>query len=236
MTAFRFKQFSVEHDRSSMKVGTDGVLLGVAADVGGATRVLDAGTGCGVIALILAQRCSAKITAIDIDKLSVEEAAVNFRNSPWADRLVASNDSLQAHALFVADQYDAIVSNPPFFQNSLKNPDKKKTRARHNDDLPFDEFLESSARLLKPEGSLWVILPLTESQLFQEIAQQSEFFTEYRMLIHPKPGRAANRVILKFTRKQHRNELVSDSLTIRNEDDTFTEEYQKLTADFYLEF
>jgi len=236
MTAFRFKQFSVEHDRSSMKVGTDGVLLGVAADVDGATKILDAGTGCGVIALVLAQRCSAKITAIDIDKLSVEEAAVNFRNSPWADRLIAFNESLQAHAVFGTDQYDAIVSNPPFFQNSLKNPDEKKMRARHNDALPFDELLESSARLLMPEGSLWVTLPLTESQVFEEFAKQNGFLTEYRMLIHPKPGRAANRVIQKFTRKQHRNELVSDSLTIRNEDNTFTEAYQKLTAEFYLNF
>lgn len=236
MTAFRFKQFSVEHDQSSMKVGTDGVLLGVSADVHGATNILDAGTGCGVIALILAQRCSAKITAIDIDKLSVKEAADNFRNSPWVEQLVGLQDSLQTHALFEAHPYDFIVSNPPFFQNSLKNPDEKKTRARHNDALPFDELLESSVRLLKQEGSLWVILPVNESQVFERLAQQNGFFPEYRKLIHPKPGRAANRVILKFVRKQHRNELVSDSLTIRNSDDTFTDEYRKLTADFYLHF
>lgn len=236
MTAFRFKKFSVEHDRSSMKVGTDGVLLGVAVDVDGATKILDAGTGCGVIALILAQRCSAKITAMDIDKLSAEEAAENFRNSPWADRLVALQESLQAHALFGADQYDVIVSNPPFFQNSLKNPDEKKMRARHNDALPFDELLESSARLLKPEGSLWVILPLTESQVFHEIAKQNGFLIEYRMLIHPKPGREANRRILKLTRQQNRQKQNSQSLIIRREDRAFTDEYRKLTADFYLHF
>ena len=236
MTAFRFKQFSVKHEKSTMKVGTDGVLLGAVADVDNAKEILDAGTGCGVIALILAQRSRARITAIDIDRASADEAAENFRNSPWSDRLVTLRESLQAHALFAVEQYDAIVSNPPFFQNSLKNPDEKKMRARHNDSLPFDEFLESTTKLLKPDGALWVILPVNESRIFMEMAQQNGFLPEYQMLIHPKPGREANRRILKLTRQQNRQKQNSQSLIIRQEDGAFTDEYRKLTSEFYLHF
>ena len=161
---FQFKQFFVRHDRCAMKVGTDGVLLGCwsgydAAAAGSPTiphryhyaRCLDIGTGSGLIALMLAQRFpDALIDAIDIDKAAVEQAAENFAASPWSDRLHAFHVRLQEWQSHSAPSL--IVSNPPYFQNSLKNPDKGRQTARHTDTLSFCELIHHSTRLLSENG------------------------------------------------------------------------------------
>ena len=182
---FQFKQFFVRHDRCAMKVGTDGVLLGCwsgydAAAAGSPTiphryhyaRCLDIGTGSGLIALMLAQRFpDALIDAIDIDKAAVEQAAENFAASPWSDRLHAYCAKLQEWSIVNSQLYSLIVSNPPYFQNSLKNPDKGRQTARHTDTLSFSELIHHSTRLLSENGILALILPAEAESEVCELAQ-----------------------------------------------------------------
>ena len=164
---FRFRQFVVAHDRCAMRVNTDAVLLGAwcpLPDEAPEPRILDIGTGSGVIALMLAQRCSsAHITAIDIDEPSVIQARENFLASPWPDRLTAQHISLQDFTLPLkggrGDSYNLILSNPPYFRNALRNPDPRRSDARHTDTLSFDELCRCSAELLADDGILALVLP-----------------------------------------------------------------------------
>jgi tRNA1Val (adenine37-N6)-methyltransferase len=133
--AFRFKQFMVEDDLCTMRIGTDAILLGAWAEPGQAKSILEIGTGCGVISLMLAQKSDARIVAIDIDEDSVKQARYNFTRSSWSDNLQAQMVSLQDHASASERQYDLIITNPPFFTGSLKSPDEKKNRAKHSSDL-----------------------------------------------------------------------------------------------------
>lgn len=236
MTGFQFKQFSVSHDRSSMKVGTDGVLLGRVAEAKVPERILDVGTGCGVIALVLAQRYDAQIDAIDIDAPSVKEASFNFSKSPWEKRLTAKISSLQTFASGQEACYDMIISNPPFFVDSLRSAEGRRSQARHNDTLSFSDLLHYSRQLLKKEGVLWIILPIEESRMLESLAGEYGFVLHYEMLIYPKTGRDANRRILRLGDPVRGSFKEPDHLTIRKENGHFTELYRALMADFYLHF
>ena len=231
---FQFKQFFVRHDRSSMKVGTDGVLLGSWTPISNQPlRILDIGTGSGLIALMLAQRCpDAQIDAIDIDEASCTQAQNNFDTSPWAERLHAAHSSLQD---WQGREYDLIVSNPPFFVDSLKAPDAARCAARHNDTLPFSALITKSAKLLKHNGTLAVIVPCEAEETLQTLAAASGLKCYQRCYVHPKPGRTAKRVMIAWTN------ILSTDLTERTENITLEDEhggrspeYQQLTQDFYL--
>ncbi|MFM2293328.1 MAG: hypothetical protein RIS29_3141, partial [Bacteroidota bacterium] len=149
---FRFKQFTVFHDRCAMKVGIDGVLLGCWTNVADTSMVLDIGTGTGLIALMIAQRTDAHIDAIDIDEGAFEQAMINVQASPWSSRLNVVLSSLQD---FVSDKkYDLIVSNPPYFINSLKNPDEQRTTARHTDSLTHEELIDQCIPKLTEGGRI----------------------------------------------------------------------------------
>ena len=172
---FRFKRFSVDDDGCTMKVGTDAVLLACLAHSStqfAEQRILDIGTGCGVIALITAQRFEkAQIVGIDIDEGSCLMAASNFEHSPWSHRLEARCGDVRN--LAETEQYTMILSNPPYFHNSLKSSEKSRNLARHNDSLPIEHLLESAQRLLSPGGLLWTILPIAESS--QLVAMGSDY-------------------------------------------------------------
>lgn len=165
MSDFRFKEFAVKHDRSAMKVGTDGVLLGAWADLPSSGTVLDVGCGCGLIALMTAQRLSAgsgafRITGIDVDEGSIADAVGNFAASPWGDRLQAVQaDFLSYAASLPADSVDAVLSNPPYFSEDLLSPHARRNLSRHAESLPFGELLRQVQRLLRPGGSLAMVLP-----------------------------------------------------------------------------
>lgn len=231
---FQFKQFIVHHAYSTMKVGTDAVLLGTLADLPEKGQILEVGTGTGVISLILAQRCQAQITAIDIHQASVWEARANFKESPWSNRLKALLISYQLYA----DQenpvrYDLIISNPPFFENDLKSSDSNRNLARHNDQLSYRDFLLASRQMISDTGHLCLILPPTEAQIFIEEAKNFGFYLQKKIEIKPKPEKEANRLILSFG-NQDLNKIRTDSLTIRNSDSTYTEEYRRITEEFYI--
>ena len=221
--SFRFRRFEVFHDRCAMKVGTDGVLLGAWAGqslseqplseqllsdasapaqqsdaVAGSFPVLDIGTGSGLVALMLAQRFpGAHITALDIEPSAVEQAQYNFAHSPWPDRLTAVHSSLQSFPSSV--RFRLIVSNPPYFRNSLKNPDKSRELARHTDSLSYSDLVAHTARLLAADGVACYILPAeAESELLSLLRAYS--LCPLRILqVHSKPGKPAKRLLIEFT-------------------------------------
>ena len=246
---FRFKQFTVWHDRCAMKVGTDGVLLGAWCPVGELrslgveefrtsgvpTKVLDAGTGSGLIALMLAQRIQgAQITAIDIDAGAVEQAKYNFGVSPWSDRLECYQQALQE--LEGEGLYDLIVSNPPYFQDSLKNPDTQRAMARHTDTLSYEELLKHGARLLTKEGIIALVLPIEAEQQIITLAQSLCLYPTHITHVYPKPGKAANRLLIAFSPSPLAYSLspIAYSLTLESETAPRSEAYIELTKEFYL--
>ena len=243
---FRFRQFFVRHDSSSMKVGTDGVLLGAWAPVNLRLddlrfTILDVGTGCGLIALMLAQRCNeAQIDAIDIDEASCNQAGDNFAASPWAERLHVAHCSLQDWQMRKCENeemgkcYDLIVSNPPYFVRSLKAPDAARCAARHNDTLPFNELIAASARLLKPNGTLALIVPCEAETELQALAAAQGLQCIRRCYVHPKPERPAKRVMIEWTNGEWTNGRTDERLTLEDVHGARSAEYQQLTKDFYL--
>ena len=229
---FRFKKFAVLNDRTAMKVGTDGVLLGAWCPVEGVRRVLDVGTGCGVIALMVAQRnSSALIDAIDIDLGAVEEAALNFAASPWGNRLTASLTDFNTMEN-VERPYDLIVSNPPYFTDSLLPPDAARTMARHTGSLSYSQLIEGAARLITNDGSLALISPIEAQDAINEAAAFASLPVRNITHVIPVEGGAAKRILWLLSRRDM--PYREDNLTIARLDGTFTSEYVALTKDFYL--
>ena len=170
MAGFRFKQFAVEQEDVAMKVGTDGVLLGAWADCDGANRILDIGTGTGVIALQMAQRnTEAQIYAVEIDETATKRARANFDASPWAERLGVEQTAVQEYSPL--EKFDLIVSNPPYFVDSLLPPDAKRSTARHTHDLTFEELDKAVTRLLADNGKFALILPIAEFEKYLTLTQ-----------------------------------------------------------------
>ncbi len=230
---FTFKQFGVHHDKSALKVGTDAVLLGAWADCSNTARLLDIGSGCGVIALAIAQRTKARIEAIEIDHKSWEQSKENFEISTWANRLHSYHTSLQN---FKPDYlFDHIVSNPPYFENAYKAPDNKRNNARHTDELSFQELLTGVNRLLDKNGKFSVILPLDAKCTFVQLAKEQSLFLHREMIIHPKKYHAPNRIMMEF-RRVHTAVAISQKIHIRNHNNTFADIYKELTRDYYLKF
>ena len=231
---FSFKQFTIHQDRCAFKVGTDGVLLGAYADVSSAGRILDIGTGSGLIALMLAQRCGAIITAIEPDYDSFVQASINIEKSNWSSRINAENTSLQDF-FPGAGKFDLVVTNPPFFTDSLKNPDPCKASTRHNYLLSNDDLLKGVQRLLSEDGKFQIILPYPEANVFIAEAQSYGFYCNDILKIKPIPSGEVRRMIMTFTRL--RQKLTEKFLTIEHgKRHEFTEEYVNLTKEFYLKF
>ena len=235
--SFRFKRFTVQDDRCAMKVGTDGVLLGAWCPVKverGMNRFLDVGTGSGLIALMLAQRCeTAAIDAIDIDAEAVCQAAENFAQSPWAGRLSVQQISLQEFVKNRVGQYDLVVSNPPYFVNSLKNPDALRQAARHTDTLSYSDLVACAAQLLREDGVLALILPAEAEAVLADEAAKAGLFPFRVTHVYSKPGNPVKRVLAAFRKGEH-GECEKDVLYIESEKTPRSDEYAELTWEFYL--
>jgi tRNA1Val (adenine37-N6)-methyltransferase len=228
---FRFKQFAVLNDRTAMKVGTDGVLLGAWCPVEGAQHVLDVGTGCGVIALIIAQRNNdAIITGIDIDEGAIEEATLNFANSPWGKRLTTTLADF--NTLTDNDRYDLIVSNPPYFTDSLLPSIESRTLARHTTALSYNQLIEGACRLLTDDGTLALISPTDAEDEIVEAATFASLPVRIVTRVIPVDGAAPKRTLWHLSRRAI--PYREDTLTISRRDGTFTQEYIDLTSAFYL--
>jgi tRNA1Val (adenine37-N6)-methyltransferase len=231
---FSFKQFTIYQDKSAFKVGTDGVLLGAYTDVKGVRRILDIGSGTGLISIMLAQRCEAEITAIEPDNESYIQTCENVSRCDWYERIKVEHTDLQN---FNPGQgkFDLIVTNPPFFSDSLKSPDLRKSFTRHNDSLTSDEILKGVLRLMQDEGRLQLILPYLEGNVFIAEAHKYGLYCNNILKIKPLPSSEIRRLILTFSRNQIKP--AEKFLTIEHgRRHEFTEEYINLTKDFYLKF
>lgn len=218
---FQFKQFTICQDLCAMKVGTDGVLLGAWAN--GGKRVLDAGTGTGIIALMMAQRYpNAVVTAIDIDEGAVKQAQQNVAQSPFAQQITVLHNTLQEHQ----GEYDAIISNPPFFIDSLAAPDEQRNVARHTQTLTYTELMQAAWRLLSDEGELSVVVPFDYRKRMEDEAIFVGFFPSKVCAVKTTERKPAKRYLLSF--KKHPCRCEQEQLTIGSE------RYQELTKEFYL--
>ena len=215
-----------------MKVGTDAVLLGAWVEVKLSDWVLDIGTGCGILPLMLAQKGIAKVHAVDLDEPSVYEASANFDASQWRDRLFAFHADIRQFTMQCV--YDLIISNPPFFINSFKCDADRRNQARHTDSsLTFPELAGAVRRLLKPDGRFAVVLPVRESHDFIPAAAQCNLFVHSVQYIIPVEGKEPNRVNMEF-RFGKPDEIKESSLVIRHADNSLTEDYHNFLRDYYL--
>ena len=218
---FQFKQFTIYQELCAMKVGTDGVLLGAWAN--GGKRILDAGTGTGIIALMMAQRYpNAVVTAIDIDEGAVKQAQQNVAQSPFSQQITVLHNTLQEHQ----GEYDAIISNPPFFIDSLAAPDEQRNVARHTQTLTYTELMQAAWRLLSDEGELSVVVPFDYRKRMEDEAIFVGFFPSKVCAVKTTERKPAKRYLLSF--KKHPCRCEQEQLTIGSE------KYQELTRDFYL--
>lgn len=239
---FRFKRFVVQDERCGMKVGTDGTLLGAWTPVEGVSdgRVLDIGTGSGLIALMLAQRCQgATILGIDSDENAASQAQENFDASPWANRLQARHIALQQFSQepTIAHSFNLIVSNPPYFVDSLKNPDVSRRSARHTDSLSFEELLTGSARLLNEDGLLALIVPAEAEETILSLAAERQLQPIKITHVHTREDKPCKRVMLALTHKANKTYKVNktDELVLQDKSDApRSAAYQSLCKDFYL--
>jgi tRNA1Val (adenine37-N6)-methyltransferase len=231
---FSFKQFTINQEKSGFKVGTDSVILGATADVTRTRRILDIGTGTGLIAIMLAQRSDAEIVAIEPDYESYLQACDNVRICKWQSRIKVEHTSLQNY--FPDNKkFDLIVINPPYFTDSLKNPDPRKSAARHTGTLNSEEILEGVTRLLEDDGRFQLILPYVEGNIFIADAQKYGLYCINILKIKPLPTSEIRRMILTFSRE--RLSVNERFLTIEHgRRHEFTEDYINLTKDFYLKF
>jgi tRNA1Val (adenine37-N6)-methyltransferase len=232
---FNFKHFSVSDKSSAMKVGTDAVLLGAWVEVSGKKRILDIGTGSGIISLMLAQRSSANITGLDIHKDSVEDAILNFKNSQWATRLKAIQSSFQEYSAHCSERYDLIVSNPPFFTNSLKSPKQLKNISKHNDLLPYQDLISGIRKVIATSGKFCIIVPESDAAFINNLSTENGFYCIRQLTISPKMSKPPSRVILEFSNSKP-DAVKKEIISVRNDDNSYTSEYKLLTKDFYLDF
>ena len=235
MSKFQFKQFSVEQDRCAMKIGTDGVLLGAWTPIdNNPFSIIDIGTGTGVIGLMLAQRSNAQqIDALEIDEDAYEQAVDNFENSPWSDRLFCFHAGLDEFVEEPEDEYDLIVSNPPFYTEDYKTDNEQRDLARFQDAMPFEELIEAADLLLSENGIFSVIIPHKEEAHFLAIAKEYELYPFKISHVKGTPTTEIKRSLLAFNRKETIDFPV-DELIIETARHVYTPEYINLTRDFYL--
>ena len=231
---FNFKEFSINQDKTAMKVGTDGVLLGAWTSI--KTKpysILDIGTGTGLIALQFAQRCDAElIDALEIDNNAYEQAVENFEQSNWSDRLFCYHASLAEFVDEIDDKYDLIVSNPPFYTDEYKSDDKQRNQARFTDSLSFDELLESASLLLSKSGIFSVIIPFKEEETFLQLAKEYNLFTNRICRVKGNVNSQIKRSLIEMS--FNKTNIIEEELTIEIERHKYTKEYTDLVKDFYL--
>lgn len=231
-THFHFKEFSLQHDRCSMKVGTDSVLLGSWANVMRAKNILDIGTGSGVIALMMAQRTSqdTQIDAVEISTQDAGQALDNILQSPWPGKISIENISIQA--FFPNRSYDMIIANPPYFNKSKEPPDSRRRETRHTITLNYETLILSVQRLLKKDGKFNIILPYAEGNQFTKLAQESHFFCTRKYSFRTRAEKPIERWLLEFS---HQEQSIDTGEVLHYAKGmTWSDLYISLTREFYL--
>jgi tRNA1Val (adenine37-N6)-methyltransferase len=232
-STFAFKEFSIRQDKCPMKISTDSVLLGAWVNSGKAKSILDIGTGTGIIALMLAQRTSAKIEAIDMCLEACTQAEENFSESKWNKRLKCHHVALQDFS--PKTKYDIIVSNPPYFPCPKTHKEKEGSQARYTHKLSFCDLAEGIIRLLSPKGKFFVILPIHEGSCFtNEAEKRNLFLTNFVWVKTTTRKKIPKRILMQF--EFSRKPFSEDAVLVIQSDDTYTDEYKQLTKDYYLRF
>lgn len=232
---FTFKQFFVAHDRCAMKVGTDGVLLGAWAPVSPAKYALDIGSGSGLIALMLAQRnTQLHIDAVELDADAASQAHENFNASPWSDRLQVFHQDIITFSEQPHRQYDLIVSNPPYFEPAVACRDEQRDQARYTRTLNHQVLLDSAKRCLAPEGIFCLVLPYDVGEKVEDMALTSGWSLAYRVQVQDKLHTPYHRMLLGLAQKEMETEI--SSLTLKQQEGSYTHEFIALIQPFYLKY
>lgn len=231
---FRFKQFTINQDNCAMKIGTDSILLGAWAYCYNTKNILDIGTGTGILALMMAQKGNENIFAIDIDENAVEQAKENVNNSKWESQIKVLHSTLQEFKLPV-EKFEFIITNPPYFLNSLKSPLENRTIARHTSSLSYKEIIVFCKNNLSKNGKLAIILPVVEGNEFIKLALEIGFYCIRKCFVKPNPAKKPHRLLLEFSFIKQitpESEIVIENGTRHH----YTDEYKQLTGEFYLSF
>lgn len=232
---FRFKQFTVHQEHASFRITTDSVLLGAWAELKGVKRILDIGTGTGILALMAAQRSDAYIVAIEPDRNSFMQAGLNISGSPWHDRISLINTSAQEYICSDGLLFDTIITNPPYFNDSLLNHDPGKASTRHSITLSHRELLETSLRLLSPAGTIQTVLPVNEAAIFMDMASAAGLSCSRRLTVKPTPLLPPARILMTLGFAMSACEEATIVIEKGGRHD-YSDEYRSLTKDFYLKF
>lgn len=232
--SFTFKQFTINQDCCAMKVCTDACIFGASTEVENVNRILDIGTGTGLLSLMLAQRTNSQIDAVEIDEDAYQQAVMNVKASKFGKKIVVFHQRIQDFTSTI--YYDLIISNPPFYQQSLKSTDAKANKALHAVELSFDDLIDSVFRLLSVNGKFMVLLPPFEIEKLIQIAQKKGLYLSKKISIRHDESKPIFRVIATFlTQKVH--DLEEKKLIIHNEDGkTYSNEFRDLLKDYYLIF
>jgi tRNA1Val (adenine37-N6)-methyltransferase len=232
---FKFKKFTVHQEHAPFKITTDSVMLGAWAQIAGAKNILDIGTGTGILALMAAQRTEAQIVAVEPDPGSYMQAGLNISDSPWHKRITLINTRVQDYFPAANLLFDAVITNPPFFIDSLTNPDAGKAMARHSLNLSHRELLEAALRLMTPSGTLQMVLPVNEAGQIIEMAGSLRLHCQRKLNVKPKPEIPPSRVLMTLGRNQ--GSVEESTIIIEKEGrHNYSDEYVSLTKDFYLKF
>ena len=231
---FEFKQFSIQQDQCAMKIGTDGILLGAWTSLDkNPESILDIGAGTGILSLQLAQRCQAEtLEAIEINEDAFEQCVVNFENSPWGDRLFCFHASAQEFAAEMEEEYDLIISNPPFYSDEYKSNNNKRNTARFTDTLPFRDLAIFAYQFLSEKGIFALILPRKEEENFIALALEVGLFPKRICRVKGNPTSEVKRSLMEFTFEK--SEIIQEELTVEISRHVYTEAYKNLVKDFYL--
>ena len=234
---FQFKEFSVNQDKTAMKIGTDGVLLGAWCSVDFyPDTILDIGSGTGLVALMLAQRSDAiTIDAVELDENAYEQSVENFEQSDWGDRLYCYNATFQEFADEIAEEeetYDLVISNPPFYTDDFETKDKARNKARFTSALSFDDLIVGVVKILSKNGKFTTIIPYKEEENFINLANKKGLFLNRVCQVQGNPTSEIKRSILEFSFDDI--DVIKEHLIIEIERHQYTEDYINLTKDFYL--
>ncbi|QXP68917.1 methyltransferase [Polaribacter sp. R2A056_3_33] len=237
MKPFKFKEFTIQQDKTAMKVGTDGVLLGAWCSVADyPDTILDIGAGTGVIALMIAQRSDAMtIDAVEVDENAYEQTVSNFEESDWGDRLYCYNATFAEFADEIAEEeetYDLIVSNPPFYTDDFETEDAARNKARFTSSLSFEELIIGVAKILSENGKFCVVIPFKEEENFINLARGNQLFLNRTCKVKGNETSEVKRCLLEFSFNE--SELQEENLVIEIARHQYTEDYINLTKDFYL--
>jgi len=233
---FHFKKFSIDDSKAAMKIGTDAVLMGSWVECINETRILDIGTGSGILALMMAQRNPyTHIDAVELDPAAARLAQQNTDLSPWQNQIRIFNSSIQDFSLKIEHKYSLLICNPPFFTDSLKSPVNARNLARHNDSLPVTDLFSSINKVIAINGKASFIIPAHEFPQWSKIARQYMFFPATIAFVKSTLLHKPHRVLVTFSHSEL-NDVTIKEIVIYTVDRQYSKEYKDITKDFYLNF